>query len=759
MRTDSRTGLAPLLRMSGVNKNAAATTFVGRRSELTTLRRLMRSARLITIVGPGGAGKTRLAAELVSGTGACAWVDLAQLRSTQDVPPAVGYAVGARGDTAADLRDALRDGPPLVVLDNCEHLLAATRSAATRLMEAQPRLKIIATSRVPLEIQDELAWRAPPLGLPSIDTAKSLGLGLRSDAMRLFVDRARSAQPTFVLDHERADMIASICRQLDGLPLAIELAAARLRHMSLAELADRVERGALRDQREGDAGRHSTMTAALQWSHELLGREERTLFRRLAVFAGSFASGAADGVGADDIAEPLEVLTSLVDRSLVQFNADGERYRLLEPVRQFAEARLHESGESDVIVDRAARYVASLVTETLGLDRGSPRADLKVRVEFPNVAALMPVLVAAAPGLALRAMSRFAVRYRSAVPVRLDVIQDWLAKGLAAYSSHDATRAEALFASAFLGWTLDRDGSAYSTTRSALESSRAIGEETGDDRIVAQARWFLAVVTASYASVEAATDAYDEVVPTLRPWPRMLALAYTRRAVLRQQAGDGKGAQEDLGEAFAAWDRYGDTLAVNRALTLVAAAEVELLAGRLARATKYVRQAIATQQRAGEPLEAAPFVALAHLTARAGDDERALRVAGIAERYHHEVGSWLERRFLLSDAAPLRASEERLGHRAAQLRSTGRRMPLDLAVRYALGDPSSTGLTKREAVVARLVADGMTDKEIATNLRISVRTAENHVQRIRDKLSLRSRAQIARWSVELVTNPSDVASA
>ena len=517
--------------------------------------------------------------------------------------------------------------------------------------------------------------------------------------------------------------------------------------MPLVEISRQL--GSLRALGDTDAvvARHRTMSAALDGSYLLVDERERTLLRRLSVFAGGFTAAGAEAVDNADAPGAVEVLASLVDQSLVEFSVETGRYRLLEPVRQYAEQLLREAGEEPVTIERAARFVVRLTTQTLGLGGGVPRADLLIRPEFPNAAAFMPWLIEHDTAAALRVMTRFAVRYRSAVPVHLSVVASWLERGLASHNVRDLARASALAAWSLVSWSLDRVGAAADAQRRAATEALVIAEEVGDEGVSDNARLLLAVFTASYESTEKALAEYDDLIPTLAH-PRLLALAHSRRAVLRQANGDGDGADRDLRAAFAAWDRIGDSLVSGRAMTMICAAEVLFRAGRVRDAVVQARRAIAAQRASDEPLEAAAFVELAHLAAAAGEEERALRLVGIADRLRQEVGSWLAPGFLLTDWSWLPALEERLGARAQRLRKEGRMMPLDGAVAYAMGAHAATPLTGRELTAATLVAEGLTDKEIAGRLHISQRTAQNHVQRARDKLGLRSRAQIARWVTE-----------
>ena len=734
------------------------TTFVGRRSELATLSRTLRTARLVTVTGAGGSGKTRLAAAIFARAADAVWVDLIDIRDASAVAAAVERALGVGGDGTLDskfLVPAMRDGPRLIVVDNCEHVIAACRDAVSRLLHASSDVRILATSRAALGVAGEVVWRLPPLSLPEESASERLGHGLRADAVRLFVERARSARSDLRLDDAAFAVIGDLCRRLDGLPLAIELAAARTRHMPIVEIASRL--GSLRAVGDRDAAvaRHQTMTAALDWSYRLIEDRERTLLRRLSVFAGGFTAAGAEAVGGEDVSATVEVLASLVDHSLVEFSAETGRYRLLEPVRQYAEQLLRDAGEDPVAIERAARFVVRLVTETMGLDRGVPRADLLIRPEFPNAAAFMPWLIEHDPAAALRLMTRFALRYRSAVPVHLSVVATWLDRGLASHRVRDLARASALVAWGHMSWSLDRVGAAADAQRGAVTEALGIAEELCDEIASANARLYRAVLTASYESTETALAEYDDLIPTLAHHPRLLALAHSRRAVLRQAMDDADGADKDLRAAFAAWDRIGDGLVSGRAMTMICAAEVLFRAGRVQDAVVQARRAIAAQGANDEPLEAAAFVELAHLAAAAGDHDRALRLVGIADRLMQGVGSWLAPGFLLSDWSWLPPLEDRLGPRSHALRKEGRMMPLDGAVAYAIGERAAMPLTGRELTAANLVADGLTNKEIATRLRISERTAENHVQRARDKLGLRSRAQIARWVAEHLRGATD----
>jgi len=335
-------------------------TFIGRERELSEVRALVASSRLVTLTGAGGCGKTRLslqlAAELLDGSGDGVWlVELAAVSDENAVAPAICQALGIAaqpGRPALDaLLDALAPQDMLIVLDNCEHLIGACAKAADAILRHCLRVQLVATSREPLGIGGETVYRVPPLSLPGPgDTG--LAAAECSDAVALFVDRAR-AQGT-------GPLVVSICRQLDGLPLAIELAAARLRSLSLRGLADRLDQRfrLLTGGSRTALARQQTLWATVEWSYSLLHGAEQSLLRRLSVFAETFDLDAAEAVCSFGDLESLEVaglLGSLVDKSLVVAEPAGLtlRYRLLETIRQFAAERLAEAGD-----DEAATAVA-----------------------------------------------------------------------------------------------------------------------------------------------------------------------------------------------------------------------------------------------------------------------------------------------------------------------------------------------------------------------------------------------------------------
>lgn len=341
------------------------TTFVGRGAQMVEIRDLLTENRLVTLTGAGGAGKTRLAIEVAARMAShfpngIWYTDLAPITHPEVVPVAVARALGLPDQPGSSITDALlryvRDRHMLLVLDNCEHLLEASATLVTDMLEACSRVTVLATSREPLLVSGEVNW-----GVPS--------LSLTEEAIDLFADRARRARPDFAVNDDNAATVTEICRRLDGMPLAIELAAARVRALSLDEIV-----GSLHDRFRLLTGgartavrRQQTLRASVDWSHALLTESERVLFRRLAVFMGGFDLDAAQAVAGSTEVERFQVLDQLsllVDKSLVTAeNATGAtRYRFLETVRQYALEKLGESGEADEVRGRHRDHYTSMAT-------------------------------------------------------------------------------------------------------------------------------------------------------------------------------------------------------------------------------------------------------------------------------------------------------------------------------------------------------------------------------------------------------------
>ncbi|MCA1703183.1 MAG: hypothetical protein LC808_07885 [Actinobacteria bacterium] len=413
------------------------TSFVGRRAELAQVEALLGDVRLLTLTGAGGCGKTRLglqaAADAMDGyPDGVWWVPLARLEDAALLPTAVIGALGlpdVPGRTPLDTLVAyLRPRCTLVVLDNCEHLLATCAELSDALLRACPSLTMLATSRAPLGVPGEATWRVPSMSLPAQPRREPVEVLRQSDAVRLFIDRATQVLPNFVTTAANAPTVAQICHDLDGIPLAIELAAARVRMMAPEQIAHglddrfRLLTGGSRTVMP----RHQTLQASIDWSYQLLSDHERTLLRRLSVFVGGWTLDAAEQVCAGDGIDSyavLDLLTGLVDKSLVMVGAQGSevRYRLLETVRQYGAVRLTEADEVTGTRDSHLAYHLALAEraepQLLGAGRAHPVLD-GITAEVPNVRAALDWAAANDPSAGLRVVGAltlfwlFTGRYR-----------------------------------------------------------------------------------------------------------------------------------------------------------------------------------------------------------------------------------------------------------------------------------------------------------------------------------------------------------
>jgi predicted ATPase/DNA-binding SARP family transcriptional activator len=364
------------------NLPLALSSFIGRGREVAEVEGLLSDRRLLTLCGPGGCGKTRLALavarDLVEAfEGGAWWVELASISDPDLVPRALAQALGVRevpGRSPTEaLVEYLEPREALVVLDNCEHLIEGCAALADALLRACPGLRLLATSREPMRVTGEASWSVPSLSLPDPQGRPTGEQLMGYEAVRLFVERATEANAGFQLTERNAPVVAGLCRKLDGIPLAIELAAARTRVLTVGQISEKLEDplSLLTTGSRTAAPRHQTLRAALRWSHELLDEQERELLGRLSVFAGGWDLEAAEAVGTGEPVEAgrvLDLLSQLVDKSLVvvessPLDAQALRYRMLEPVRQYALERLEQSGEAEETRRRHAAYFLALAEE------------------------------------------------------------------------------------------------------------------------------------------------------------------------------------------------------------------------------------------------------------------------------------------------------------------------------------------------------------------------------------------------------------
>jgi predicted ATPase/transcriptional regulator with XRE-family HTH domain len=534
------------------NVPRALTSFVGRDVELDRLATALIATPLLTLVGAGGIGKTRLAHELVRRhhgqfPDGCWVVELGSLADAALLPVAVAAAVGLRSERVHDLLGALTDylggKQILLVLDNCEHLIEASAQLAANLLGKCPRLHILATSREPLLIGGESIWKVKPLEVPQRAQAATLDELAANPAVRLFFDRARAAGASINLTPDNAPAIARICQSVDGIPLAIELAAAWAHVLSIQQLADRLNEdvGLLHSTNRSIPPRHRAMRATIDWSYELLTERERTLLNRLSVFAGGWTLEAVEEVcHGDDVnrAELLDLLGQLVEKSMVVVDALGveTRYRMLQPIGQFARERLEASGEADAYSRQHAAYFLDLASsgpvnpagpgEVNSLD-GFEREHANLRV------ALRWALDHADTMRALQAAAGL-FRYWE----RRGHFQEgcaWLEQALAqegAGSAPVTVRADALNALAFLYW---RGGDA-SRAAPVADQALALSQSVGHTRGIAQALVNLGMAAYLRGDYARAVELLEEAVALARELDRIpllsVALTFLGRALL-----------------------------------------------------------------------------------------------------------------------------------------------------------------------------------------------------------------------------------
>ena len=481
------------------NLPAQLTSFVGRRRELAELREALTSTRILTLTGAGGCGKTRLglqlAADALDSYPDGVWcVELAPLSDANLAVSALATAIGVRplpGQTPLDavvLR--LASARALVLLDNCEHLLEPSADLAEGLLRGCPDVAVVATSREPLGVEGETTWRVPSLSVPPEGTPEALEALEQSDAVRLFIERAVKVRPNFTVTNENAPYVAQICQELDGIPLAIELAAARVRVLSVeqlaAGLADRFR--LLTGGARTALPRQQTLRASVDWSHELLDEYERALLRRLGVFKGGFTLDAAEAVCAGEGLEHyaiLDLLTSLVDQSLVLVEERGalSRYRLLETVRHYALDRLSEAGETERLRDRHADFFVALA------ERAEPELTVDERwlevldADAANLYAAIDHTAQTQPENALRLCAALTYWW---------VLRALLVEGTAALTlALDATagrrseaRGRALFGRGYLAFFAGDYELTERVATEALELTQELGDQATEARVL-----------------------------------------------------------------------------------------------------------------------------------------------------------------------------------------------------------------------------------------------------------------------------------
>ena len=748
---------------------AERSSFVGRRAELTEVRRLLSASRVVTLVGPGGVGKTRLAVRAAThlhrsfpdGT------VLADLTAVSD-PTLVAQQVAAAFDVRdtsgrwlpASLADVVGGRQLLLVLDNCEHLRDASAVLAETLVGACPQLRVLATSRVRLDVEGEALFAVPPLAVPAPGTA---GHAATSDAVALLEQRAAAAVPGLLLGPGEAEDVAELCRRLDGIPLGIELAAGRLRTLTPAELVTRLDDclGLLSRSGTAVAERHRTLRATMQWSHDLLGERERLLWRRAAVFAADADLAAVEWVCADadlPAERVVDALTSLVEASVVDVvrRPAGPRFRMLQTVRAFGRELLAESGEEAAVRrrhrDRCAQLVTAAACEFLG--PGQVAAFDRLSAEHAELGAALQYCVDTpgeqAVGLTLAAELWLWWEARG----HLGEGRRWLDVLLPAVPEPSAVRAHGLAVAGYLALVATDPETAESLLADARELAGAVGARA----VAALATQYLGQAALFHGDLRTADRLLREAFAAHRAaGAPHAAFCLADVGVVALLAGELQTADEaftrslDLGRDGDPW---------TRSHALWGLGLVRLEGGDPAGATGLEERALVLMREVDDRSGTALCVeALAWAAASAGEVDRAARLTGAAEAVWHSIPAELPGPLGRFRAGCAGTARRRLGEqRWATLHAAGRALDRARSVALALrADGPETAapgprrqgpggeLTPRQGEVADLVAQGLTDREIAARLVISPRTAESHVEQILARLGFRSRAEIAAW--------------
>jgi predicted ATPase/DNA-binding CsgD family transcriptional regulator len=783
---------------------AETTGFVGRKSELATVGRQLRVSRLVTVTGPGGVGKTRLALRAAVAADTryhhpVAFAELSALRDPELLPYTVGAALGLPqrdGRPALEnITDYLRDRELLLVLDTCEHVIDAAALFAEALLSAAPRVRILATSRQPLDVIGESVCPLGPLHVP--DDGALADREAAGDAVELFAQRAAAAVAGFAVTPDNSAEVARVCRRLEGIPLAIELAAVRLRSLSLGDLAERLDSRLqiLDSGRRGAEPRHQALRDAFGWSYELCGAAEQALWARLSVFAGPFSVEAAEEVCAGDQLPRGEVfgtLISLVDKSVV-IKSDQGRYRLLDTVREYGAERLAESAEADRVRSRLLRRYLRLAQE---LD-SDPLTDQQPRyltllAEHDSIRATLGhafTIPGQTPAAARLTTSLYWYWHISGL---MREATHWIGLALDSFPEPSELRAAALV---LRGLMIAGQGDPEAGVADC-QNGIAMAEAAGDARTYARGHlYYCQVLLAAHKREEAiaAGEAAARLMPAAGDGPTAKS-AHLYLGLLHLHGGDVDKALQVAGEGLRALPSDGGEKWVSSFLFALTGICL-FVKGDTERGSLAIRRSLAARRELGDPMGLGYGLGLLGYTAaKQGRFRRAAWLLGAASPLWEQLGN----------AAFIGASGLRkvAGQAAAETRKelgddvfdelfeAAARSPLEEAIDLAIadsddlpalaagssgtdgtdrlggalsdGEPAdgvadgSSGaeeyaaaagatLTEREAEIAGLVASGLSNRQIAEKLIISKRTVDTHVARIFAKAGLTSRVQLAHW--------------
>ncbi|WP_218026000.1 ATP-binding protein [Nocardia miyunensis] len=746
----------------------AITSFVGRERDIREVRKLLTTARLVTLTGVGGVGKTRLATEVAAATpfpDGVWFVDLACVSNPALVAQAVMTSLGiidmSNRTAESQLVDHLADLDALIVLDNCEHLVESTGALCEHLLKSCAELRILATSREALRIVGEHVYPVLPLSIPDSGTTITPTALTAFEAPTLLLERARAVRPEFTVTEGETEAVARVCYRLDGIPLAIELAASRLRSLTMSGLLERLDdRFTLLDfDSRAAVPRQRTLRALIDWSYELSGPAEQLLWARLSVFAGEFTLAAAEGVcsGPDLPREQiLDLIDHLITQSILTFApSDGPpRYRMLETIREYGGHRLTELGETDVRRERHCDYYLALAERSAEEWNGPGQAAslAELRREHDNLRAALDWATneptAAHKGLALVT----ALRYHWCADGFLSDGRQWAERALRCGDPDSPERIPALWVAA---WVMLLQGDRDAADQ-ALEECITRAVAVNDRRSTGWAS-SLRGTSARFRGHNAESIVIYERV--LADFPDDESLTrFTLFQLAMSQASDGPDtAPRTARQTIALADASGEQW--SKSLALWALGFYQHTHGENDEAVTSTYAALQIQTAFNDRVATSLMLELlAWIAAARGEYRRAAWLLGAIESEWRRIGTSITA-FGPYLAQPHDACERTTAAalpesvlRAERMRGEG--LDHDQVMARALDNRESAAeptrqddavLTTRELQVAELVAEGLSNRQIAQRLVVSPRTVDRHLENILGKLGFASRAQVAAW--------------
>jgi predicted ATPase/DNA-binding CsgD family transcriptional regulator len=766
--------------------------FIGRKEEIADIQKLLSGTRLLTLTGIGGSGKTRLAIEIASQLvdqypGGVWLVELGELSDPSFIQQAIVTTFGLYKEPGKPLMETLvavlKPKRLLLVLDNCEHLIEACAQVSQTLLSSCPLMQILATSRESLQIPGEISWQVLPLSLPGSELHLSPQVVLQYTAIQLFVDRARAILPSFSVTKENVSEVVQVCRRLEGIPLALELAAAWVNVLPIDQISERLGNSLQFLVRGGRTAplRQQTLRATLDWSFDLLSEKEKALFWRLALFVSDFSLSAAESICFGNGLEKNEILgllSQLVSKSLLRMDREDsqeKRFRLLEVVRQYSLEKLSASKDEEFVKDSFLDYYLT-ISEMAKLEFVGPQQGKWVTILEQELSHLRTALHLSQeqPGWTVKGL-----RLMSALD-QFWQLRGYLSEGskwleellLCKSDTPPQVEAAALFSAGFLAYFLED----YDRSNTLITEARDIYQQLGDDRNIAHMIINLASNAEAVEDFAQSKSLAEQSLAMFEEMGESMGIAIALFCL-----GDVAYLQKDLVKAESSFHeslefcrKIGNQWAASRRLARLG--QISCLQGHFRRALEYLDEGLVTARDAGDKWGMVMNMAgMAELVSSQGKPERTARLLAGSQAIF-EVFSTNRRpidRALYENCE--NAVKTQLGDPVYQaICSEMHSKTPEQIVEYALAGPDRIdsdsllepnarpfhsltplqeskakygGLTARERQVAMLVAQGKSNASIAEELFVGVRTVEAHITRILTKLNFTSRTQIAGWAI------------